>query len=66
MDPDKLLPEDRQRMQQLTGLQFPMGQPGAGPQAQLPAPEAENLNGAGDKSGGRDLALPMYPRRGNV
>jgi len=61
MDPDKLLPEDRQRIQQLTGLQMPGAVPGEPGQSTIP--EAETVNAAGDKSGGRDLALPMYPKR---
>jgi len=61
MDPDKLLPEDRQRIQQMTGLQMPGAMPG---QPELSTvPEAETVNGAGDMSGGRDFALPMYPKR---
>jgi hypothetical protein len=59
MDTDKLLPDDREIIEKMTGLQMP----GAG-QPQLMAPtgqpqgeKPEALSPAGDKSGGRDFAL---------
>lgn len=55
MDTDKLLPEDRDVIERMTGMQIPA----QGEQAALPGPGAapEALNPAGDKSGGRDFAL---------
>lgn len=53
MDVDKLLPDDRNLIQDMTGMKIPGGQP------QLPSPQGkpEALSAAGDMSGGRDFSL---------
>jgi hypothetical protein len=54
MDVDKLLPDDRKLIQDMTGMQITGGQP------QLPSPpqaaNPEALSMAGDMSGGRDFS----------
>jgi hypothetical protein len=59
MDTDKLLPEDRDVIEKMTGLQIPgQAQPQlAGPESAMPDMGAETLAPSGEKSGGREYAL---------